>query len=598
MNLRNKISFFLILISLVAVLATGLLILQNAILDKKNYATELNSVLSPQISNSVDQKLKNLLANLKELDNELSHSDGVKRAGTALGNFKNRAEGVNAVFLNTKRNKLISFALNDTAYTPEAIAKLADSFSAVDSTLFFKGKFSYSRDNLYVTALNDNTFAAVSLNETFFRDSFELARGKPSLLVTDKKVVLHKSGLKGSIEILLHQVPPEVWSRSELISLELKDDQNQNHLINFSKNNFLNNSFVVLLAPQASWRDLTAPILKSSFGLIIFLIMFSVLIAYSISKSLAQPIEELSELTSQVGKGEWKKIQIAGADAEILKLTTAFNVMIENLKNRERDLKVAQNKVIQVNSLAAVGRMGAGIAHEVKNPLSSILGYGQLIEMKIAAGKDVPDNPQLIEKIREYVKLILDDTRRASKIISDLLTFARQKTVQTEKADLMLLLKNFEPKLKAACETAGVNFATSLQLGENCFVAADTEQIYQVIFNLVQNSTHSLGASTNAKKTITLRAQVSDDAAEIIIADNGPGISAENMKQIFEPFFSTKKVGEGTGLGLALCYGIVQQHNGTIDVSSEPNIQTSFKIRLPRYPLPFPEAVQKSVIPK
>ena len=581
MNLRNKISFFLILISLVAVLATGLLILQNAIIDKKNYATELNSVLSPQITNSIDQKLKNLLANLKELDTELSQSDGIKRAGSALKNFKNRAEGVDAVFLSTKRNKLVSFALNDTAYSAEALAKLGDSFSGVDNALFFKGKFSYFRDNLHITAFDDNAFAAVSLNENFFKDPFELARGKPSLLVTDKKVVLYKSGLKGDIEILLHQVPPDVWSRSELISLELKDDHNQNHLINFSKNNFLHNSFVVLLAPQASWRDLTAPILKSSFGLIIFLILFSVLIAYSISKSLAQPIEELSELTSQVGKGEWKKIQIAGADAEILKLTTAFNVMIENLKTRERDLKVAQNKVIQVNSLAAVGRMGAGIAHEVKNPLSSILGYGQLIEMKISASKDINDSPQLLEKIREYVKLILDDTRRASKIISDLLTFARQKTVQTERVNLLQLLKNFEPKLKATCDTAGINFNASLQLNENSFVAVDAEQIYQVIFNLVQNSTHSLGTSASTEKTVTFKTQISDGAAEIVIADNGPGISPENMKQIFEPFFSTKKVGEGTGLGLALCYGIIQQHNGSIEVTSEPHVLTSFKMRLP-----------------
>lgn len=581
MNLRNKISFFLILISLVAVLATGLLILQNAIIDKKNYATELNSVLSPQITNSIDQKLKNLLVNLNELDNELSHADGVKRAGIALKNFKNRAEGVDAVFLSTKRNKLITFALNDKAYSAEALAKLGDSFTGVDNALFFRGKFSYSSDNLYITAFNDNSFAAVSLSENFFKDPFELARGKPSLLVTDKKVVLHKSGLKGDIEILLHQVPPDVWSRTELISLEMKDDQKQNHLINFSRNNYLNNSFVVLLAPQASWRDLTAPILKSSFGLILFLILFSVLIAYSISKSLAQPIEELSELTSQVGKGEWKKIQIAGADAEILKLTTAFNVMIENLKNRERDLKVAQNKVVQVNSLAAVGRMGAGIAHEVKNPLSSILGYGQLIEMKISANKDISDTPQLLEKIREYVKLILDDTRRASKIISDLLTFARQKTVQTERVNLLLLLQNFEPKLKAACDTAGVTFATSLQLGDNIFVAVDAEQIYQVVYNLVQNSTHALGTAPSSEKMVTFKTQVSESAAEIIITDNGPGISADNMKQIFEPFFSTKKVGEGTGLGLALCYGIIQQHNGSIEVTSEPHTQTSFKIRLP-----------------
>ena len=240
MNLRNKISFFLILISLVAVLATGLLILQNAIIDKKNYATELNSVLGPQVTNSIDQKLKNLLASLTELNDESSHTGGIKpeRAATALKNFKNRIEGVDAIFLSTKQNKLISFALNDALLSPAALTRLGESLTGLDTTHLFKGKFSYARDKLYLTAFNDRSFGAVLLNENFFKDPFELARGKPSLLVTDKRIVLHKSGLKGEIEILLHQVPPEVWSRSELISLELKDDQNQNHLINFSKNNY------------------------------------------------------------------------------------------------------------------------------------------------------------------------------------------------------------------------------------------------------------------------------------------------------------------------------------------------------------------------
>lgn len=583
MNLRNKISFFLILISLVAVFATGLLVLQNAINDKKNYVTELNSVLSPQITNSIDQKLKNLLVNLNELNTELDHSAQLKpaQAALALKNFKNRAEGVDAVFIKTKENKLISFGLNDNVLTTENLNKLSESLTNLDNAHLLKGKLSYFKDNLYLTAFSDKTFGAVLLSESFFRDSFELARGKPSVLITDKKAVLYKSSFKNEFEELLQKVPANVWSRTELISLELKDDQNQNHLINFSRNNLLKDSFVILLAPQASWRDLTSPILKSSFGLIILLIVFSILIAYSISKSLAQPIEELSELTSQVGKGEWKKIEIASSGAEILKLTSAFNRMIENLKNREYDLKIAQNKIIHAESLAAVGRMGAGIAHEVKNPLSSILGYGQLIDLKISSLKDTAEIPQLLEKIKDYVKLLLDDTRRANKIISDLLTFSRQKTLQTEKVNLLTLVQNYESKLKALCEAESINFKVDLSPTDNKFVSADADQIYQVIFNLMQNAIHSLNSAATIDKTITFKTYISDAFAEISIIDNGPGITDENLQKIFEPFFSTKKVGEGTGLGLALCYGIIQQHQGSIDVTSKPGSETRFKIRLP-----------------
>lgn len=578
MNLRNKISFFLILISLVAVFATGLLVLQNAINDKKNYVTELNSVLSPQITNVIDQKLKNLISNLGELNNHLHKPND---AATALKNFKNRSDGVIAVFIKTRENKLLSYMLTDAAVTGDQLNILSESLTKLGNTQLTTGKLTYLQDKLFLTAFDDKTFGAVLLNEEFFKDAFELARGKPSMLVTDKKEILYKSGLKNDSAKLLQKVPAEVWSRNELISLELQDEQRQNHLFNFSRNHLLNDSFVVLIVPQATWQELTAPILKSSFGLIVLLIIFSVLIAYSISHSLAKPIEELSELTSQVGKGEWQKIVIAGSGAEILKLTKAFNTMIENLKNREQDLKIAQNKIIQARSLAAIGRMGAGVAHEVKNPLSSILGYGQLIEMKIAGHKDGASDPRLLAQIREYVNLLLDDTRRASRIISDLLMFSRQKNVQTEKLDLISTLQSFETKLQAACETHRIDFLMVPPTAQNVQVMIDTDQFYQVVFNLVQNAIHALADSTAEYKSIKLQTSVSNNYTEITVTDNGPGISEENIKKVFEPFFSTKKVGEGTGLGLALCYGIVEQHGGTIDVTSEPGVRTSFKIRLP-----------------
>lgn len=584
MSLRNKITLFLIIISLVAVLTTSLLILQNAINDKKNYITELNSVLGPQITNSIDQKLKNLVLNLNELNNELTRTENIKSkaAALALQNFKNRVDGVDVVFIKTSGNKLLSFALNDSAETADHLSKSIETLANLDNAQLLLGKLNFLSGKLYLAAFNNKTFGAVILSEKFFKDSFELARGKASLLVTNKKDILYKSGLKDEFEVLVQNVPHDVWSRSELISLELKDAQDQNYLINFSRNNFLKDSFVILMAPQATWRDLTSPILKSSFSLIAMLILISILIAYSISKSLAQPIEELSKLTSQVGKGDWKKIQIVmGSSPEILKLTAAFNRMIENLKNREHDLQMAQSKIIHANSLAAVGRMGAGIAHEVKNPLSSIMGYSQLIEMKITGYKDPTEAQPLLEKIKDYVKLILDDTRRANKIISDLLTFSRQKVVETENVNLLNLINGFENKLKALCESQGVNFKIDQSIPENTFISVDPEQIYQVIFNLIQNAAHALNSENVPDKSIIFKVLISENFVEMTVTDNGPGISKENIKKIFEPFFSTKKVGEGTGLGLALCYGIIRQHQGSIDVISEPNIETSFKIRLP-----------------
>ena len=573
MSLRNKIGIFLILISIVAVFSAGLLVLQNATADKKNYVTELNSVLSPQIASSLDQKSKGLILSLGAL-NGLSPSG----FSAALKNFKHHNSDVDLVIIKTKDNKLLSFSLSDKL-PADQLNELTEKLAAFNSRLE-KGRLSYSENGLFLTPFDSESFAAVLLGERFFKDAFDLGRGKPAALVSRDRKMLFRSNLNESFSPLLQKVPNDVWSRTEIISLEMKDEENREHLINISQNSVLQNTFVVFVAPQATWRELTSPILKSSLGLVALLIALSMLIAYFISKSLAKPIEELTELTSRVGKGDWNRLAVTGNGHEIRKLTKAFNRMIENLKVRERELKVAQSKIVQAESLAAVGRMGAGIAHEVKNPLSSILGYGQLIEMKISAGH-IDGAPALLEKVKEYVKLLLDDTRRANKIISELLTFTRQKAVNTAKLSLQPLLQEFVPKLQSLCDAEGIHFSSALNFADAATINADAEQLYQVIFNLVQNAVHALKASSLENKAVTFTANASGTSAEITIADNGPGISEENIKKIFEPFFSTKKVGEGTGLGLAICYGIIQQHQGSIEVSSEPGQPTRFTIRLP-----------------
>ena len=114
------------------------------------------------------------------------------------------------------------------------------------------------------------------------------------------------------------------------------------------------------------------------------------------------------------------------------------------------------------------------------------------------------------------------------------------------------------------------------------FVEIDQEQIYQVLFNLIQNSIHALKSKPHDPRQIKLLLDVQETSLTIRIVDNGPGISAENINKIFEPFFSTKKIGEGSGLGLALCYGIIQQHQGQILVESVLDESTCFKVKLPR----------------
>ena len=566
MNIRTQITFFLILISLVGVTATSFFILQLATQDKKNYVTELSSVLSPQIKDSIDQKVRALLLDLRDF------TAGIEKntAASQLESLKARLKNVDTLVL-IKPGKMISIRLNaaEDAPLPDLSALSAGKINPPD-----RDQLAFLQTHIYLFRTSQNNLAAVVLNPEFFRESFDLARGKKSLLLSRDKKLLFTN--KNSIEdaAFAAALPSENFSGPELLTTETSTGPGQVVVTNFSKLKSIQNSFVVIVTPQVTWQDLAAPLFKSSLSLIIVLILFSVIIAYYISLSLAKPIELLVTETSKVGIGEWKPITSVESKNEIAKLARAFNSMIANLINRENELKIAHNKIIQSESLAAVGRMSAGIAHEVKNPLSSVLSYCQLIEISLKTSIDA----EKIEKFKNYNQLVMDDTRRASKIISGLLTFSRQKEIQTEKVNALTYLTGLHEKLGAVCEANQVQFQLVHKLDDSHFLKIDGEQLYQVLFNLVQNAVHAVH-STEAK-SVQLQAEGSGESLVISVTDNGPGISPENITKIFEPFFSTKKGGEGSGLGLSICYGIILQHGGQISVESVPN-HTCFRIKLP-----------------
>ena len=584
MSLRFKISFFLICISLIGVIGSTLLVLRKATEDKKKYVTELSSALAPEIKDSIDQKNQNLIVNLNELTEILDSptSSNVKY----FNRLKMRLDGVEALFVYTHKNKFLTIQINPQINSSLDLHHLGDEVKAFLATDVTSNRLTLFKNNLYLFKTPYQSLAAVLLAPNYFKKSFELARGKNALLINSKNQIIYSDPENPPDINFISKLPTHPLTGSKLFSAEQEDDRKNIILTHFAKIESINDSFVLMLTPAVSWQDLATPLLKSSLSFILILILFSVFIAYSISRSLALPIELLAEETSKVGQGVWKPMTTSPGDNEIGKLAKAFNLMILNLKRREQQLQLANNKVIQSESLAAVGRIAAGITHEVKNPLSSILSYCQLIEISLKSFITDPAAAPLkerIEKFSHYNKLVLDDTRRANKIISDLLTFSRQKRIQLEKTDLIQYLTSIEPKFRAFCEASMVDFHSDLSsLDSLFFVEIDQEQIYQVLFNLIQNSIHALKSKPHDPRQIKLLLDVQETSLTIRIVDNGPGISAENINKIFEPFFSTKKIGEGSGLGLALCYGIIQQHQGQILVESVLDESTCFKVKLPR----------------
>jgi signal transduction histidine kinase len=220
----------------------------------------------------------------------------------------------------------------------------------------------------------------------------------------------------------------------------------------------------------------------------------------------------------------------------------------------------------QVDKLSSLGRMAAGIAHEINNPLAGILLYSSNLAKKAPKGG----------ALEEGLQVIISETQRCKTIIQGLLDFARDKAPQKAEADINVILEKALSILENEFHLHHVRLEKRLA-GNMINTLLDENQIEQVLINILLNALHAV----EAEGVINIESHVDYENQRICveIADNGCGISEENIKNIFDPFFSTKS--NGTGLGLAVSYGIIQNHQGAIRVFSEPGKGTRFVIHIP-----------------
>lgn len=233
-----------------------------------------------------------------------------------------------------------------------------------------------------------------------------------------------------------------------------------------------------------------------------------------------------------------------------------------------REERHLQARLIQSEKMAAVGLLAGGIAHEINNPLSGILAFAQL------ALAQVPEGGQLQEDIKEIESSAL----RCKKIVENLLEFSRQSSIEERnEVDLKATFERVLPLMKLQVKEAGV--ALDVQVDESLpSVLANGNQLEQVFLNLTSNACHAL--ERGGKVHIAAHAELPGWVV-IDFNDNGVGIKKEILPKIFDPFFTTKKSGMGTGLGLSIIYNIIQDHAGKIEVLSEENQGTTFRIYLP-----------------
>jgi len=285
------------------------------------------------------------------------------------------------------------------------------------------------------------------------------------------------------------------------------------------------------------------------------------LLALPIAHLITHPLEEMARASRQVAQGDTQvRIPNRGV-GEVAVLGQAFNSMVAELEE-------TQVQLIRKERLASMGQLAAGVAHQLNNPLGTILLFSDIVL------QDLPEGTQG----RDDVQMIIQETRRAKEIVAALLNFARQQKVWVQPTALDAMLHEFVDRTHQQPTYERIQIVEQIA-PDLPQLEVDPVQLSNVFVNLMDNAADAMPDGG----TLTIKADLSPDRQSVVvhIKDTGCGISPENIEHIFSPFFTTKPLGQGTGLGLSIAYGIVKMHHGAIQVKSQVGEGTTFTVTLP-----------------
>ncbi len=311
---------------------------------------------------------------------------------------------------------------------------------------------------------------------------------------------------------------------------------------------------------------------KETTILFLVIIIVTLIIAIGLSIYLIQnflhPVNILVDASKQIAEGNYTiKIPVDSKD-ELGYLCKTFNSMVAAIVERDNLLKEdTQKQIVQSEKLASLGKLAAGIAHEINNPLTGVLTYSSILleELKDTEHKD-------------DLEVIVNETLRCRKIVREILNFARETRIEKERANVNQVIRDMLSILEKHVNFQNISIVKDFDDAVPD-MEIDINQIKQVINNLSLNASDAM--PDGGTLTIRTRFDAEQNAVVIDFSDTGLGISEENIGRIFDPFFTTKQTGKGTGLGLAVTYGIIKRHNGTITVKSSIGEGTTFTVVLP-----------------
>ena len=355
----------------------------------------------------------------------------------------------------------------------------------------------------------------------------------------------------------------------------------------------------VELSAEPLQRTLRAARSRTLWTMASLILVSGVISAGFIHRVVHRPVLRLQAGTQRIARGDLDtRIEVTGHH-ELAQLASAFNAMAEDLKvarqeatdwSRKLEEKVvaktgelqrAQRQVLHMEKMASLGKLAATVAHELNNPLSSILTYARLVEREL---EGQPVDAAVRAELGEYLRLVQQECSRCGGIVRNLLLFSRRGgAAAMAPVDVDQVVERSLMLTRHHLEMQRIELRRESLLADPLLVA-DAGELEQALVALIVNAVEAMSGPGSEGGELLVR--VSGDAAEVRIdvGDTGVGIHPDVLPHIFEPFFSTKERESGVGLGLAVVYGIAQRHGGAVEVESAPGQGSVFHLRLPRRP--------------
>ncbi len=320
---------------------------------------------------------------------------------------------------------------------------------------------------------------------------------------------------------------------------------------------------------EQKYVDIRNQAIIAFISISLIVIICSIGLSYLLSRSISIPVQKLVTASKELANGNLDVKVEKTTNDEIGLLADAYNSMANSLRERDEQLKeYTRRKFMESERLALIGQLAANVAHELNNPLQGIVTYSHLLL----------ERNSIDDGIKQSLQKIVVQANRSRDIIRGLLDFSRQRKPDKTLSNINNLL--FESLSFLENQALMQNVQVVTHLGEDLpSIVIDPSQVQRVFINMIVNAAEAMNG--NGKLSITTKQDTVRGCIEITFSDTGSGISEEDLEKIFDPFFTTKETGHGVGLGLAISYGIIKEHNGTISVESEVGKGTTFIVRLP-----------------